>query len=41
MLLPNKRTAARLLFGLSWPVAVRQVLGRESEKRTLVRYGDR
>lgn len=27
MLLPNKRTAVRLLFGSSWPTADRPVLG--------------
>lgn len=32
MLLPNKRTAVRLLFGLSWPVAAGLLLGGKSEK---------
>jgi hypothetical protein len=38
MLLPNKRTAARLLLGLSWPIAVRQLLGTEQRERTF-RHG--
>lgn len=35
MLLPNKRTAVRLLFGSSWPIADRQLMANEIKKQTV------